>query len=264
MLYFCSMEKIGSLEIKITGSKNNVELTPDNYDIQEMVFILQNAEKLLYSGDKKNRPLITCEIENNCVKHIIKTSMQHIIIANALIGGVVQNGNIDFLECQRAEALEGFQKFAIKNNCTLDISTSLDQTSKVKIDKTTNFYKKDAVWVDADFYFYGNITSAGGKDNSNIHVVTDKETVIIGVEKAFLKEYEKNLIYKDLAVHAVGKQNPENGEIDKSTLKFIEFVDYNPKYGKAYLDECIERGTKTWSDVEDVDLWLHELRGNYA
>lgn len=38
------MDKIGFIEISITGSKGNLDLTPDNYDIREIVNIRENAE----------------------------------------------------------------------------------------------------------------------------------------------------------------------------------------------------------------------------
>jgi len=45
--YFCFVEKIGYIEIQITGSRGNLDLSPDNYDIREIITILENAEKLL-------------------------------------------------------------------------------------------------------------------------------------------------------------------------------------------------------------------------
>lgn len=47
------MDKLGYIEIKISGSKGNLELSPDNYDIREIISILENAENLLYPNDKK-------------------------------------------------------------------------------------------------------------------------------------------------------------------------------------------------------------------
>jgi hypothetical protein len=47
------MDKIGFIEVRITGSKGNLDLTPDNYDIREIIAILENAENLLYPGDKE-------------------------------------------------------------------------------------------------------------------------------------------------------------------------------------------------------------------
>ena len=92
------MEKIGHIEIRITGSKGNIELSPDNYDIREIISILENAENLLYPGDKKERPLISYNIEQGSVKHILKTSIQFIIGFNAIIGQVNNVQDIDFLD----------------------------------------------------------------------------------------------------------------------------------------------------------------------
>jgi hypothetical protein len=48
------MEKTGYIEIKIEGQKGNNELKPDNYDIKEIVAIIENAEKLLFRVKEKN------------------------------------------------------------------------------------------------------------------------------------------------------------------------------------------------------------------
>ncbi|NLB64627.1 MAG: hypothetical protein GX801_11090 [Fibrobacter sp.] len=47
------MEKIGSVEIRITDAKGNLELSPESYDIRELITLLENVEDLLYYGDKK-------------------------------------------------------------------------------------------------------------------------------------------------------------------------------------------------------------------
>ena len=64
------MDKIGYIEIKISGSKGNLNLTPDNYDIREIISILENAENLLFPTDKRERPTISYKIEEGSVKHI--------------------------------------------------------------------------------------------------------------------------------------------------------------------------------------------------
>jgi hypothetical protein len=259
------MEKIGSVEIKITGSKNNVELSPDNYDIRELIAMLENADELIYQGDKKDRPIISCRIEDCCVNHIFKTPIRYVIAFNALIGYVSQNQNIDFLDYKAAKAFENIQRVAAKNNYAFNIKTSLDKTNDITVDNTTRFYKTDAIWADSEFYFYGKIIDAGGKDKANIHVETKEVgTIKIDTPISFLENYEENLLYKTFCIHAKGKQHSETGEIDKSTLEFIELVDYSPKYDEQYLNELIEKETDTWKDVEDVDLWLRELRGSYV
>lgn len=111
------------------------------------------------------------------------------------------------------------------------ISTSVDDSNEIQIDRTTNFYRTESVWVNAELYLYGKVTNAGGKEKANIHVYTEElGTVRIETPIAFLEEYEDNLLYKIFGIRAVGKQHSETGEIDKSTLKFIELVDYEQSY----------------------------------
>ena len=259
------MEKIGQIEIRITGSKGNIELSPDNYDIKEIISILENAENLLYSGDKKDRPNISYKIEEGSVRHIFKTSIQFIIGFNAIIGQVHQTQNIDFLELPTAKAFENIQEIAAKKNYTFTIKTSLDNSNEIKVDKTTKLYRTEAIWVDAEFYFYGKITNAGGKDKTNIHINTDEfGSVTVFTPVSFFENLEENIIHKKpYGIRAIGKQHSETGELDKSTLKFVELVDFHPTYDEQYLKSLREKAKKSWLGNVNPDAWLSELRGGY-
>ncbi|MDI6734923.1 MAG: hypothetical protein QME42_01805 [bacterium] len=115
------MGKLGYIEIKIVGSKGKMELTPDNYDIKEIIALLQNVEGMLFPGEKRERPTISYRIEDGSVRHLIKTSLQVIIGFNAILSQISDKQNIDFLECQTARAFEVFQDSAKKmiTNSTL-------------------------------------------------------------------------------------------------------------------------------------------------
>ena len=258
------MDKIGYIEIKIAGSKGNLNLTPDNYDIREIISILENAENLLFPSDKKDRPTISYKIEEGSVRHIFKTSIQYIIGFNAIIGQVSQLQNIDFLDLSTAKAFENIQNIASNKDYVFTITTSIDKSNEVRVDRTTRLLRTEAVWADAEFYFYGKVTNAGGKDKANIHILTDElGSVRVETPITFLEEYDENMLYKTFGIRAVGKQHSETGEIDKSSLKFIELVDYQPKYDEIYLDSLIEKATKTWSKIRDKDSWLRNIRGSY-
>jgi hypothetical protein len=258
------MEKIGYIEIRIQGSKGNLDLSPENYDIREIISILENAENLLYPGDKRDRPTISYKIEEGSVKHILKTSIQYIIGFNAVIGQINHVQNIDFLDLSTAKAFENIQDIAAKKNYVFTIKTSLDKTNEVKIDRTTRYYRTEAIWADAEFYFYGKVTNAGGKDKANIHIFTEElGTVIIQTPIRFLEQYDENLLYKTFGIRAVGKQNSETGEIDISTLKFIELLDYQPKYDEVYLKTLRDKAKKSWLGSINPDNWLKEIRGSY-
>jgi hypothetical protein len=256
------VEKIGFIEIKITGSTGNLDLSPDNYDIRQIISILENAENLLYPGDKRDRPIISYKIEEGSVTHIFKTSIQYIIGFNAIIGQVNQVQNIDFLDLNTTKAFENIQDIAIKKNYVFSIKTSLDNTNEVRLDYTTRFQRTEAIWADAEFYFYGKITNAGGKDRANIHVYTEElGTIRIQTPISFLEQYDENLLYKTFGIRATGKQHSETGEIDTNTLKFIDLIEYEPKYDDLYLKQLRVNAKKSWLGNIDTEKWLREIRG---
>jgi hypothetical protein len=258
------MDNIGFIEIRITGSKGNLDLSPENYDIREIISILESAENLLYPGEKKDRPTISYKIEEGSVKHIFKTSIQYIIGFNAIIGQVNQIQSIDFLDLSTAKAFENIQDIASKRNYTFSIKTSLDGSNEVIVDRTTHFTRTEAIWADAEFYFYGKVTNAGGKDRANIHIVTEEMgTVRIQTPISFLEQYDENMLYKSFGIRASGKQHSETGEIDSSSLKFIELVDYQPKYDVQYLKSLRDKAKKSWLGSINPDIWLTEIRGGY-
>ena len=82
------MHKTAYIEIRISGTKANLNLTPDNYDIREIIAILENTEDLLFPHEKRDRPTISYKIEEGSVRHILKTSIQYIIGFNAVIGQI--------------------------------------------------------------------------------------------------------------------------------------------------------------------------------
>lgn len=183
---------------------------------------------------------------------------------NAVIAQVGSSNSIDFLEAQSAQAIEILQENAIKNNFDLSIKTSLNQSNELKITSKTRFTRAQNIWVDAEFYFYDTLTNAGGKNKANIHLDTESlGSVIIQTEREFLGEREENLLYRNFGVRAKGKQNIQTSEIDKSSLKLIELIDYSPKYDQNYLSTLMKKATSKWSDVNDVDDWLNTIRGNY-
>ena len=258
------MEKSGYIEIRITGSRGNLELAPDNYDIREVIAMLENAEGLLYSGDKKNRPTISYIIEDGSVRHIFIISMQFVIAFNAIIGQINKSQNIDFLDDKTARAFENIQNVATSRNYVFSIKTSLSQTNELQLDNATRFYRTEVFWGDAEFYFYGKVTDAGGKDRANIHLSTEEFGILtIETPKAFLENYEENLLYKSFGIRATGKQNSETGEIDKSTLKFVELIDYHPQYDEQYLKSLRDKAKKNWLESINPDNWLNEIRGGY-
>ena len=258
------MKNTGAIEIKIIGSRGNLELTPENYDIREIITVLQTAESLLFPENRKGRPTISYALEQGSVRHIIKTSLQAVIGFNAIIGQVGSTNSVDFLEAQSARAIESLQESAIRNNFDFNIKTNLETSNELNISARTRFIRTQNIWVDAEFYFYGTLTNAGGKSKANIHLDTEEfGTLIIQTDREFLGEKEENMLYRPFGVRALGKQNIETSEVDKSGLKLIELVDYSREFDQNYLLGLMKKATPNWSDISDPDKWLNSIRGNY-
>jgi hypothetical protein len=225
------VEKIGDIEIRVVGKSGNLNLSPDNYDIKQIAYLLQNVEDLLYPTHKKDRPIITYDIQEGSVRHIFKTSIQAVIGFSALLSQIQSQNNIDFLE--------------------------------LKINPSTKFFRTENTWVDAEFYFYGILKDAGGKSKANIHIDTsDYGYLSIETGEEFLKEREDNLLYKNYGVRATGKQNMDTGEVDTKSLKLVELIDYNPKFDNDYLKTLINKAKNNWKGI-NADDWLINMRGGY-
>ncbi len=256
------LEKTGYIEIRVVGRRGNIEISPENYDIREIILVLQYAENLLYPGSKKERPQISYEIKDGSVRHVLRTALQAVIGFNAILLSVQENGySIDFLESPTAKALEFFQETAKKVGVTFEITTSVENSSSISIDKDTKLVRSEEVWVDAEFYFYGTVQDAGGKSEANVHLDTREFGLLkVTADKKMLGEYEANPLYKDYGLRATGKQNLHTGEIDKTTLKLLEIIDYGRRDSDDYLSRLIKKATENWKGVRDADEWLSELR----
>ena len=255
------MDQRGTIEIQVSGRKGNLELSPDIYDIKEIVQVFDAVESILFSGNKKQRPEISYSIESGSVRHIFKTSFQTILTTTAVLASVLKTGSIDQLDLPTARAIEKLQADAISKNYEFAITTSEWQDGELRITPQTHYMRSSEIWVDAEVYLYGTLTDAGGKDKSNIHLDTKEYgQVTIDSDKEYLKNIQENLLYKEFGVRAKGKQSLATGEIDLSSLRLISLQGYRPVYDENYLNGLIAKASKSWAGV-DVDSFISDLRG---
>lgn len=254
------MDQRGTIEIRVSGSKGNLALSPDHYDIKEIAQLFDAVETILFSGNKKQRPEITYSIESGSVRHVFKTSFQAIVAISAILANVLETGSIDKLELPTARAIEKMQSDAIAKNYEFAITTSEWHGGELRITPQTHYRRSEEIWVDAEIYLYGTLTDAGGKDKSNIHLDTKEfGQVTIDADKEYLRSFEENLLYKEFGVRAKGKQSLATGEIDLSSLRLISLRGYRPVYDESYLNDLITKASKSWEGV-DVDDFISELR----
>lgn len=257
------METKGIFEIRVSGTKGNESLSPENTDVKEIKAMLDNIEDILYPN-QKDRPTISYTIEEGSVKHIFKVATQALIGLSANLEVVESNQSIDFLELKTAQAIERIQNIAYSKQYTFEIKTIVSNKEYLfEVNPKTNYKRTLDLWVDSELYFYGEITNAGGKQKSNVHLNTEEfGTVIIETPKEFFEKEEKNLIYRKYGFRVTAKQNIESGEFDKTSLKYLEMFPYSPKFDEDYLNKLIKKSTSKWKGI-DVDNWLRDLRGGY-
>lgn len=255
------MRDYGLVEIRVSGNIGNHPLSPENFDIREIEILFHVIQDLLYPNKKERRAPITFSYEKGSVKNIFKTSLQSVAVFSAILGLVNENGNLDGLELPVARALDLVQKSAIRNNFTYEFGIP-NQAPKLIISHSTTYQFNDDLWADAEFYFYGTLISAGGKDKSSIRLNTEDYGVLtFTTNQEFLKSLKQNVLYKQFAVHAKGRQNIYTNETDTSSLQFLDMESYDDRYDDDYLNQLIKRASPSWDDVEDVDEWLNEIRG---
>lgn len=259
------MDGNSEIEIRVTGKVGTNDLTPGNFDITEIKNMIEVVENLLYPVNKKGRPIISYELKEGSVLNVFKTSKQGVILFAAVISMLSSKGNsIDDLDLNAAKAFEWMQQSAMQKNYIFSISTSESRESVLQITPQTRFLRSERLWTDAELYYYGVLTDAGGKDKVSIHLDTKTDgLLIIRVTKDYLSNIVGNPLYRSFGVRVKGQQNIKTGEVDKSSLELISLIDYNPKYDEDYLNSLIEKSEAKWKSV-DVDSWLNEIRGGFV
>lgn len=254
------MNALGEIEIHIEGRVGAQKLTPELVDIEEIRAILGEAADLLFPTEKRSqRPVISYEITEGSVRHRFRTLMQTVIGFGAVISQIGAEGHINFLHERTAAAVESLQRVAREKDYVVTLRAN---QQSLRIDRTTHYERGEQVWVEAEFYLYGELTNAGGKSSPNIHLDTKEHgTLLIAVEKDYLRQGEKNLLYKKFGVRVAGRQNLKTFEMDPNSLRFIELLDQDGAYSQTYLDGLLQRAAPAWAGVMDANAWLTELRG---
>ena len=252
------------ISLRIIGKNGGESLSPANFDIRQIRFLLDEVENLLYPDRKKrkDRPTISYEMKEGSVLNVFRTSLQSVLLVSALLGVIEQeNGSIDKLEVASAQAIENLQSFALRYNYDIEIGTSDRQQRFFRITPTTHYVRHENIMVDIECYYYGTLTDAGGKDKANIHLDTkDVGSLTIRADKEYLAGYQGNPLYKNFGVRVRAKKNILTGDIDKSTLVLVELREYQPKFDEDYLMDLIHKATPKWKDI-NPDEWLTNIRG---
>ena len=255
-LFSIIMNELEYIEIKVN------DVPPHEFDISNLMDLLKNVENLLYPNDKRNRPTISYEVKEGSTRNIVRTIAGPIIAVNAILSQIGNEKSIDSIDPIQGKAIQNIQEWAVKNNQNLIIKTSLENTSNLEVNRTTQYYRSENIWIDSDLYLYGKIVDMGGMKSPNIHLATDDYGLVtVQTTEEVLANQKDNRLYKYAGIHVQAKQNVKSGKLDKNEVKLLAFVDYEQGYDDDYLSSLINKASKSWKDVTDTDKWLAEIRG---
>jgi len=253
------VEEQGFIEVKINGLVGNKPLKPTDIDIAEIKEIISDVETFLYptKGEKAERPHISYKLDEGSVRNLFYLPISGVLLFNGLLGEINNRGNIDFLDNKRAEIIDKFQRKAKENNLQISFYSSSYKEPILKINKETQFFKVAATFIETEFILYGKVNEEGG-NNPNFHLLTKEYgKLVISATEQQLLEGEKRL-FKIYGVRVKGKQNISDGK--PFDLKLIDYITYNPNYDEHKLDILIERASKIWNSIPNVDSWLQDIR----
>lgn len=254
------MEEQGYIEVKFNGLIENRPLKPIDLDIAEIKEVISDVETFLYPTrlEKAERPHISYKIEEGSARNLFYLPISAVLLFNGLLGEIHNRGNIDFLDSKRAEIIDKFQHKAKEKNLEITFYSSLDIKPILKINQETQFFKIAATHIETEFVLYGKVNEEGG-NNPNFHLLTKEYgKLVISATEQQLLEGEKRL-FKIYGVRAKGKLNLADGK--PFDLKLIDYITYNPNYNEHKLDLLIERASRQWNTIPNVDIWLNEIRG---
>lgn len=256
------MEQYGQIEIKVVGNIGNEPLSPGNFDIREIGALFNVVETLLYPNSKLTRAPITYSLEEGSVRNIFKTTLQSAATFLATLNLVNQTGSLAGLELSTARAFQEIQKSAVKNGFTYEFGTPDNELPSLVISRHTSFHINENLWANTEFYFYGMVINAGGKDRTNIHLQTkDYGLITIATPRNVLEAQKENILYRHFTVRAKGRQNIATREIDPTSFELLEITPFDPNYNEQYLANLIKKASPRWKGIKDADKWLSKIRG---
>lgn len=256
------MEQFGRIEIKVVGHIGNEPLSPGNFDIREIKALFDVVETLLYPNSKLTRAPITYSLEEGSVRNIFKTTLQSAATFLATLNVVNQTGSLAGLELSTARAFQEIQKSAVKNDFIYEFGTPGNEPPSLVISRHTSYHINENLWANTEFYFYGTVINAGGKDKTNIHLQTkDYGLITIATPREVLEAQKENILYRHFTVRAKGRQNISTREMDTASFELLEMTPFDPNYNDQYLANLIKKASPRWKGIHDADKWLSKIRG---
>ncbi|MEP7238948.1 MAG: hypothetical protein ABI685_13810 [Ferruginibacter sp.] len=255
------MEISSYISIKLIGKTSQGNLNPKDIDIAETKELLADVETLLFptKAEKEERPRVSYEVLEGSVKNLFFIPAANVIMFTALMSEVDKQGNTDLLQQKAAAVIDKWQKKAFATGREYTITSSVNETPFLIINRDTKFIAPQTDWVNTNLYLYGEIFEEGGLSSSNLHILTDRYgKLTVDATKEQLTS-GTNKLYNIYGLWVKGKQNVATGFL--KDLSLIDFLTHQLDYDELALNKLIEKASVSWKKVNNKDAWLRDVKG---
>ncbi len=255
------MEISSYISVTITGKTSRGTLNPKDIDIAETKELLADVETLLFptKAEKEERPGVSYEVQNGSVKNLFFIPAANVIMFTALMSEVGKQGSTDLLQQKAAGVIDKWQKKAFASGREYAITSSVNESPFLTINRDTKFIAPQTDWVNTTLYLYGEIFEEGGLSSSNLHILTERYgKLTVDATKEQLTS-GTNKLYNIYGLWVKGKQNVATGFL--KDLSLIDFLTHQLDYDELALNKLIEKASISWKKIKDKDAWLTDVKG---
>jgi hypothetical protein len=259
------------LELRITGEINGKPLSPDTVSMEMFVaFVNETKDFILGSaGSKAERDLFLKEAHFAIQEGSLKSRIGiPVLLATSAIATSLEadiktlsSGSLD-IDPKRAGMIQDVGKRLQRNELsTLNIKGTgfKGKPLNIDIDKSTKWAQPHSFLVTVEEYVKAAIENMGGI-SPNVHLrFEDGDSVIASASEAYLKDLDKNFLYKDVIAHVTYKHNPQT---KRNSNYYLHSITESPaSLDMEAFERAVEAGTKLWQDVPDPVAWVRSIRG---
>lgn len=173
-----------------------------------------------------------------------------------------KSSSLEAMDAKRAAIVASWQARAKSDQSISEYRIeSHDETISIKVNKLTDYHlASNDVLIDVEKYVLGEVVDMGGSTKANVHLDLGAglKTMIIAASHDYLRDRDKNLLYRKVIAHIKAKQNKATGEL--SAERLIGLTEYNPKKSVETLSIHLGSKKSRWAEIPDHVAWVRKLR----
>jgi hypothetical protein len=251
------------IEFVLKDRVGGVEISPDTINLPDFNEFNQQVQAFITGSEHLELDAVRVGVSKGSYK---LTAILTLLVASALesdLKALERPDSLGEIDPKRADVIAKWQS-RTKNSPDrkIEIRPLGIKAKPIALNAMTDYRIGQIVpWVRVEKYLFGTVTNMGGAQKANVHIRLDgtDQVVIVGTNQDYLKEQERNRLYKKVLVRVQADQNHRTGEL--RALRLISFEDYEPKLDEKAMDRFAEEGRKAWKDVASAGKWVRQLRG---